>query len=110
MYGLVSYGDAAYAIGGYSSSELQTMERYSRKLGWVTRANLPFGNHRYIRGLYLHLVECEEMTSSESVWTLKWKSFDFLSRYSIQVKNFYFVINLIILDLDMTGLAGWRTR
>ena len=46
MYGLVSYGDAAYAIGGYSSSELQTMERYSRKLGWVTRANLPFKNHR----------------------------------------------------------------
>ena len=46
MYGLVSYGDAVYAIGGYGSGELQTMERYSRKLGWVSLANLPFKNHR----------------------------------------------------------------
>ena len=71
MYGLVSYGDAAYAIGGYASSELQTMERYSRKLGWVSRANLPFGNHRYSKQRITYLVECEEMTFSESVLDIR---------------------------------------
>ena len=46
-FSLVTYSDAAYAIGGWGpSSELNTMERWNRNLGWKPMANMPITNHR----------------------------------------------------------------
>ena len=46
-FSLVTYSDAAYAIGGWGpSSELNTMERWNRNLGWTPMANMPITNHR----------------------------------------------------------------
>ena len=47
-FSLVTYSDAAFAIGGWGpSSELSTVERWNRNLGWQPMANMPVTNHRY---------------------------------------------------------------
>ena len=50
-YQLISYGDAVYAMGGHDGSELDSMERWTRGGGWVSVANLPYSNHRWVQSL-----------------------------------------------------------
>ena len=47
-YQLISYGDAVYAMGGHDGSELDSMERWTKSEGWVSMADLPYSNHRYM--------------------------------------------------------------
>ena len=48
-FAMVTYADAAYAFGGQNSgnSDLNSLERWNRKSGWVTLASMPYTNFRY---------------------------------------------------------------
>jgi hypothetical protein len=44
----VTYGDAAYAIAGYTGAgEFNRVDRWSKTTGWVQMTNYPHNNHRF---------------------------------------------------------------
>ena len=48
-FAMLTYGDAAFAFGGQNSgnSDLNSMERWNRRLGWVGMATMPYTNFRF---------------------------------------------------------------
>ena len=48
-FAMLTYGDAAFAFGGQNSgnSDLNSMERWNRRLGWVAMASMPYTNFRF---------------------------------------------------------------
>ena len=52
-FAMLTYGDAAFAFGGQNSgnSDLNSMERWNRRLGWVAMASMPYTNFRFLTDL-----------------------------------------------------------
>ena len=48
-FAMLTYGDAAFAFGGQNSgnSDLNSMERWNRRLGWQAMASMPYTNFRF---------------------------------------------------------------
>ena len=89
-FAMLTYGDAAFAFGGQNSggSDLNSMERWNRRQGWVGMASMPYTNFRFcavsdemhnkiymIGGYHSHAYyKAYQYTISSNSWSPMWDS------------------------------------